>query len=163
MAWSKRIVLLIGTGLAAGALFAGVTTRSIRSSFGDHSERVATGSSSDRPDAEPSWLERGFAVINGPAWPFGQHAWDPEPDDDSPQDTLLPRHAPYPSDERDYADRADDLAFHDSYTPDSREASLAQQGNAYDQEQAPAADEAAQAAARAGDAARDVIAAEKGN
>ncbi|MEE4454045.1 hypothetical protein [Novosphingobium resinovorum] len=150
-----KLALLLVVGGLAGATFAAVTTRSLSShaSF----EHLPT----DRP-APRSWLDEGLSALDTPAWPFG-----PEVGDDRGE------LAEGPPD--DYA--ADGYGLSERYADEAWERRRdIQYGQPVTDVQSPAPDAvsepspitrrqddaASAAAARAADAAQDVMAAEGG-
>lgn len=179
MRWGRGAMLLAGGALLAGALFASATTRSIPEGY-RHATKPAAGSvvedfadPAPEPDAaygapDSSWIERGLALIDRPAWPFGREQWEgPDPGFDGDRwdgesaDALPPGYAPYLAerdrypafgeDEWDEPPPPRDRITRDSGTVENRSA----------RSEVLASDPAAQAAADAEAAARDVTAAER--
>jgi len=178
MATPFRILLLAGAALAAGALFASGTSRSIA----PYRHQPGASLPAGRPDAptvdavdgtEPSWLDRGFAVFGGPAWPFGREQWrggDPEAEarEDWRDD---PGYAPEPPGGNDgdpaygqggLDDPDGDERYAEWDSVDQGQSRRPDRMQARDAD-ADGSDAAAKAAARARAAAQDVLAAEQDN
>lgn len=96
MARTRSIVLLLGAAIAGGLVLAGETTGSL--ALGSHSHfqenirpdnlrersRAFAEGGDPNPSDHGSWLARGLALIEGPAWPFGQDQWDQAEHGDDP-------------------------------------------------------------------------------
>lgn len=184
MASGKLVLFLVAGGLAAGLGFAGMTTHGMRAFRADHGsaalhgqaphEQAVAGYDAGKPRAR-SWLEERFSELDLPAWPFGRSQWqdNPTPSDQdpgyAPADGYA-QEAPYGY-ERDgddqYGDGRDTYADVGGYQPELSGNERMEPGTSAE----PAAsrstsrihqnDAAEDAAARAGAAAQDVIAAER--
>jgi len=149
-----KLALLLVVGGLAGAAFATLTTGSLpRFSNPDHARSVTIeGNAPQR-----SWLDEGLSALDSPAWPFGRGAHDR-----APEQTLPPPdgYAPYdysPSD--DYGDGSWERGQYGGRST-YREEGDAVAPPPETTHPAPQRDSAADAAARAADAAQDVMAAE---
>lgn len=149
-----KLALLLVVGGLAGAAFATLTTGSLpRFSSPEHARSIMIeGNAPQR-----SWLDEGLSALDSPAWPFGRGAHDR-----GPEQTLAPPdgYAPYdygPSD--DYGDGSWERGQYGGRSAYSDEA-YAPAPPPETPHPAPKQDSASDAAARAADAAQDVIAAE---
>ncbi|PNU02409.1 hypothetical protein A8V01_08405 [Novosphingobium guangzhouense] len=142
-------------GGIAGAAFAALTTGALPKFADPAANRSVVY---EAPPAQRSWLDEGLSALNSPAWPFGRGAHEEVPPPEPPQD-----YAPYgygPPD--DYDDDAWEQRQYGNHAPYQSE-DYASSASAADSQPLPAlprADAADDAAARAADAAQDVISAE---
>lgn len=183
-----KLVLLLVAGAVAGAAFAGMTTGTMRSYGGSSRDgesaaraealRADEGASSyaAAPPARQGWLEEGVSMLDSPAWPFG-HGYEESYGEAGPPAYAAPQgyeaypppgYGPRPHYE-DEPGGVDRYAEDGHSTPAVGPSTLPAYGTGRRMqeplEQPPAArrgDAASAAAARAADAAQDVIAAEDG-
>lgn len=180
MAAGKLFLLLLAGGLA-GAAFAGMTTGAMRP-YRDESPRPSPALASAQSNNETvryeahsarSWLDEGISLMESPAWPFGRGSSDEDAvpaDGDEPYGYEQPgRYA-----ERHYDDSRWDEEdgpgpgyrhwggeASDGHPPAGTPAQEPAPLDRWDAQQLPSRpDDAAAAAGRAAEAARDVITAE---
>lgn len=153
MAAGKLVLLLLAGGIA-GAAFAGISTRTMHFPRSDQARAESEGYGI--APARRSWLDEGLSVLDTPAWPFGPAAHEPPPDaysadgtaaEDGPDGFVI-----YPGP----APHAPELS--PALPPESPNASTPEQPNPMPTR--AGGDAASDAAARAANAAQDVIAAE---
>ncbi|WP_232494336.1 hypothetical protein [Novosphingobium kaempferiae] len=149
-----KLALLLVVGGLAGAAFATLTTGSLpHFSSPEHARSVTIeGSSSHR-----SWLDEGLSALDSPAWPFGRGAHDREPEHPvPPPDGYAPYGYGAPDDYGDGSWERGQYGGRSAYSGEEYVPAPAPEAP----RPAPREDSASDAAARAADAAQDVIAAE---
>ncbi|MFC0205932.1 hypothetical protein [Novosphingobium soli] len=155
-----KLALLLIVGGLAGAAFASLSTGSLRSYTQGSPSAPASALAQQEAPTGRSWLDEGLTVLQSPAWPFGEREWNPDP----------PRQAgDYPAPEYGAPGRwEDEDQGGERYRevepwPQDELGAAVQDAEPLEPPMDPRDAAAAEAARRAQDTARDVLAAEHGS